>query len=87
MEIGIAAFRADLKNYVDQARDGKDVVITDRGLPVARLAAIDATTLLERLQAEGIVSLPRSTRRPPASEIRKVRSSESMSDLISTMRD
>ena len=37
MRVGIRELRDRLKHYVATARSGEDVIITDRGRPVARL--------------------------------------------------
>lgn len=47
--------RAHLSDWLDRARTGGEVVITDRGTPVARLTALDSTGTLERLTAEGAI--------------------------------
>lgn len=71
MEVSITDFRARLSAYVDRARRGEDVVLTDRGVPVARLVAADAAPVLEQLEREGLVTpasapRPRATGRPRA---------------------
>lgn len=40
---------------LDRVRAGGEVVITDRGIPVARLTALDSAGILERLTAEGVI--------------------------------
>lgn len=35
--VGVARLKAELSRYLNAAREGQDVVITDRGRPVARL--------------------------------------------------
>jgi prevent-host-death family protein len=51
--VGLRELRENLKAFVDLARAGEEVVITDRGKPVARILATDAQTTFERLVAEG----------------------------------
>ena len=65
MEVSVSKLRAELKDWIEAARRGEDVVVTDRGVPVARLSGIDASDLLTRLQAEGLISPP-SSERPKA---------------------
>jgi prevent-host-death family protein len=38
--IGIAALKARLSRYLEQVKGGHEVVITDRGLPVAKLVPV-----------------------------------------------
>ena len=58
MEVSVSKLRAELKDWLDAARRGEDVVITDRGVPVARLAGIDSADLISRLQQEGLITAP-----------------------------
>lgn len=62
MEVSVSALRAGLKQWIDAAKAGEDVVITDRGVPVARLSAIASTDLLTRLQREGLLAAPEAER-------------------------
>ena len=86
MEIGIAAFRSDLKRWINEARTGDEVIITDRGVAVARLVGVDATTILERLEHEGVLKLPRSTVRPTATGHSRIPARRPVSDLVSEER-
>lgn len=65
MEVSVSKLRAELKDWIDAARRGEEVVITDRGVPVARLSGIDAADLISRLQQEGLITPP-SSERPAA---------------------
>ncbi len=64
-EVGIAQLRRELKDWLDRAQAGEDVVITDRGSPVVRLTGIDTGPLLDRLADEGCLS------RAPAATTRR----------------
>jgi prevent-host-death family protein len=66
MDVAVTELRAHLGRWINAAREGADVVITDRGTPVARIVAIDATPVIDRLTAEGIISRPTRTTRPVA---------------------
>src|SRR5205085_690138 len=55
VEVSVSELRAHLSDWLDRARAGGEVVITDRGIPVARLAALDSAGTLERLTAEGVI--------------------------------
>ncbi len=41
VEVGIRELRLNLSRYVARVRTGTEVIVTDHGRPVARLAAID----------------------------------------------
>lgn len=86
MQTSITAFRADLKRWLEAAKAGDEVIITDRGVAVARLVGIDASPILERLEAEGLLTLPRSAQRTIASGRRRAAASRAVSDLVSEHR-
>jgi len=64
MEVGVTEFRADLKKYLDLVRSGEEIVVTERGVPVARLTPVDAAARLEQLTREGLVSPAKKPKRP-----------------------
>ena len=39
-KVGVARLKAQLSRYLDVAKHGEDVVITERGRPVAKLVAL-----------------------------------------------
>lgn len=86
MEVGVADLRSHLKRWLEAARSGEDIVITDRGTPVARLIGVDTSPLLERLAEEGVISRAPG-RRPEARGRRRVRARGSVSELVSDQRD
>lgn len=66
--VGARELKTRLGAYLQQVRQGRTLVITDRGQPVAELKPLhgptDEDTKLERLQALGAVT--RAERRPLA---------------------
>lgn len=56
MEVSVSALRAELKSWISRARAGEDVVITERGVPVARLSAVATADLLAELAREGLLT-------------------------------
>lgn len=52
VDVSVTDLRAHLSEWLDRARAGGEVVITDRGIPAARLTARDSTSTWERLTAE-----------------------------------
>lgn len=86
MDVAVSALRAELAVWIDRARAGEEVVVTDRGTPVARLIAIETAPLLERLTREGILSRPKSAARPTASGARRVKSLAPVSELVGEQR-
>ena len=65
MDVPVSALRAELRQWIEAARAGEDVVITERGIPVARLSGIAAADLLTRLERDGLLT-PSAETRPPA---------------------
>jgi prevent-host-death family protein len=80
MRVGIRELRDRLKHYVATARRGEDVIITDRGRPVARLVALHEERPVDRLISAGLATPPR---RPKGDlEWTPVPSEGNVSDLI-----
>jgi len=53
-----------LSNYIDRVKSGEEVIVTDRGRPVARLVPLDAShDRLVDLVAAGVVRAPSSRTR------------------------
>jgi prevent-host-death family protein len=86
MDVAIADLRAHLSDWLRRARSGTEVVITDRGVPIARLTGLNTTATIERLTAEGIISRPERPLRPVASGRRRPRSRRAVSDIVSQER-
>lgn len=84
-EVGIRDLKNGLSRYLDRVRAGEEVIVTDRGRPVARLSAIDESTdRLADLVVAGVVRAPtRKTRRRPS---RRIETKGSVSDLVSEQR-
>jgi prevent-host-death family protein len=57
IEVGVRDLRADLRRWLAVAQE-REVVITERGRPVARLVPIGRRPGIERLAAEGRVTPP-----------------------------
>jgi len=80
MRVGMREFRNHLKRYLESARRGEDVVITDHGRAVARLVALHEERPIDRLIAAGLATPPR---RPKAEvDWTPVSAAGSVSDLI-----
>jgi prevent-host-death family protein len=86
MDVAVSDLRAHLSEWLQRAREGEEVVVTDRGVPVARLLGIGVSGLLERLTAEGVISRPSQVPRPTASGRNRPRAGGSLSDLVSEQR-
>lgn len=86
VDVAITELRSNLKAWVERARAGDDVVVTERGVPVARLVAVDAASVIERLERDGVVSRPQRAKRPQASGRVRARATGPVADLVTELR-
>lgn len=86
MDVAVTELRAHLSRWIDAAREGNDVVITDRGTPVARIVGLDSTPLIDRLTAEGVISRPISSTRPIAGDRHLPTPRRPVADIVSDQR-
>ena len=84
MQVGIRELRADLSRYLKQVHDGEDIVVTDRGVPVARIVPMNGQRKIDRLIAAGLVEpAPKPWEGPPP---RPVKAKGTVSDLVTEQR-
>lgn len=82
--VGVRELKNNLSRYLEGVRQGGEVLVTDRGRPVARLVPVDGPTdRLAALVAAGLVSPPRSPRRPLPEPIS---TAGPVSDLVAEQR-
>ena len=86
MDVAVTELRAHLARWIDAAREGNDVVITDRGTPVARIVALDSTAVIERLTAQGVISRPTESIRPVAGDRHRPTPKRPLADIIGEQR-
>ncbi len=86
VEVGIRELKNGLSGYIDRVRSGEEVIVTDRGRPVARLSPLDATQdRLAELVAAGIVRAPTGGRRRHVPK-QRITSKGTVSDLVDDQR-
>jgi len=82
--VGVRELKNSLSAYLAKVKDGEEVVVTDRGTPVARLVPIDRSTdRLSQLIAAGLVTPPR---RPKTEARPPIEADGTVSDLIADQR-
>lgn len=86
MDVAVSDLRAHLSEWLERAREGEELVVTDRGVPVARVLGITATATLERLAAEGVIGRPERVQRTTATGRPRPRPRRSVSALVSEER-
>lgn len=85
IEVGVRDLKNNLSHYLEQVEAGVEVVVTDRGRPIARLNGIDDVPRdkLAAMIEAGLV-------RPPTSKVRQrpaaLRSDGSVSELVAEQR-
>jgi prevent-host-death family protein len=57
-EVGVRELRDHLSSYLDEVRAGRELVVTERGRPVARLIPASAGSSIDALIAAGILTPP-----------------------------
>jgi prevent-host-death family protein len=84
VEVGVRELKNNLSRYLDRVSDGIEIVVTERGRPVARLLRIDEPAdRLADLVAAGLVRPPRArARRLP----RPIAASGTVSELVADQR-
>ena len=85
VEVGVRELKNNLSRYLGQVEAGIEVVVTDRGRPIARLTSMDAVTgdKLAAMIEAGLV-------RPPSAKVRQrpvpLTSTGSVSELVAEQR-
>jgi prevent-host-death family protein len=85
IEVGVRDLRRELRRWLDRAAAGTEIVITERGRPIAKIVDLSAESGLERLRRAGLVQMP-TRPRPRAEEFEPVRARGSVSDLVAEQR-
>lgn len=86
MDVAVTELRAHLSRWLKQVRDGEEVVVTERGVPVARLLGVDTASTIESLTARGVIARPVRGDRPAAAEQQRPRARGPVSELVSEQR-
>lgn len=67
MDVAAGDLRDRLDYWLDHVRNGGEIVVTEQGVPVARLAGLDdAASRIASLAARGVVSRPARSGKPKA---------------------
>lgn len=86
MDVTVTLLRAELADWIKRAKDGEDVVVTDRGRPVVRLSPVDGTPLIDRLVAEGVIDPTPPAPKSSARDAMRVTASGPVADLVEELR-
>ena len=80
--VGVRQFRDHMREFLDRVAAGDEVVLTDRGVPVARVVAYDSK--FQDLVDRGVIRLAEARSIGP--ERRRIKATGSVSDLIERNR-
>ena len=56
MDVAVSVLRAELSSWLDRVRAGEEIVVTERGVPVARLSPIASASRVDELGRAGVLS-------------------------------
>lgn len=85
MEVGVRQLRDQLHRWLEKVRKGQEVVITERGKPVARLIGVSSAAPIERLITAGVITRAHRPRRADRTH-RRVKTEASVSELVGQQR-
>ncbi|MEM1332722.1 MAG: type II toxin-antitoxin system prevent-host-death family antitoxin [Actinomycetota bacterium] len=84
-EVGIRELKNGLSKYIERVRSGDEVIVTDRGRPVARLSSLNASEdRLADLVEAGLVRPPTNRKRHVPTS--RIKAKAPVSDLIADQR-
>ncbi len=83
VKVGVRELRAKLSSWLDRVQAGDEVIVTERGRPVARLTQVERRSRLEELIAQGRVTPARKLRTPiDWSRLPKLQGRPTLSDFV-----
>lgn len=86
MNVAVTELRARLSHWLGRVQNGEEVVVTDRGVPVARILGLDSSSAIESLHAHGVIAGPARPDRPAATSRPRPTPSRPISDLVGEQR-
>ena len=86
MDVAVTELRARLSHWLGRVRNGDEVVVTDRGVPVARIVGLDSSSSLESLHEQGVIARPARPDRPPATGRPRPTPRRAVSERVSEQR-
>jgi prevent-host-death family protein len=86
MDVAVSELRAHLSTWLARVREGQEVVVTDRGTPVARLLPIGTAGILDELASNNVIARPAQPTRPAATGRARPRARRSMAEVVTEQR-
>ncbi len=86
MQVSVTELRKNLSRWLDRVGDG-EVIVTDRGVPVARIVGVESASAISELTRSGAIAAPsRSGPRPVASGRSRPRPKRPIAETVSEQR-
>ncbi|HJS49286.1 MAG TPA: type II toxin-antitoxin system prevent-host-death family antitoxin [Gaiellaceae bacterium] len=88
VRVGVRDLRENLRSWLDRVKNGDEVIVTDRGKPIARLGAFEPRSKLEELIERGIVRPPLRPKRQriDVSKLPEMTPGPTLSDIVIEQR-
>jgi prevent-host-death family protein len=86
MDVAVSELRAHLSHWIERVQEGEEVVVTERGVPVARILGLTTTPALEQLTQQGVIARPARRGRPTAAGRLRPRSRRPVADVVTEQR-
>lgn len=85
MEVGVRELRNRLSRWLEEVKGGGEILITERGKPVARLIGVGGVAAIDKLIDEGLVSRA-ETRSASAPRHHRIKPTGDISGLVKNQR-
>ncbi len=85
IEVGVRELKNSLSRYLRRVREGETLVVTDRGVPVARMIPANVPNQIAKLMADGRVTWSGKKFVPPR-KVPRLSKGPSLSDYIAEDR-
>ena len=85
MEVGVRELRNRLSRWLEEVKGGGEILITERGKPVARLIGVGGVAAIDKLIDEGLVSRA-ETHSPSAPRHSRIKPRGDISGLVKNQR-
>lgn len=85
-QVGVRQLRANLSSWLKKVKEGKEeIIVTERGIPIARIIGPSSSSPLDRLIAAGIVT-PAKEPKTPMTEPPRAKPKRSVVELMLQMK-
>jgi prevent-host-death family protein len=83
VHVGVRELRDHLSRWLEKVKQGEEVIVTERGRPVAKIASVDLPSQYQRLIDAGLIE---PSEKPKRKSIKPVTGQGTVSDLLDRWR-